>query len=56
MGIEECTASAGAPRRGRVSRGWVRSAESKIGAPVGIEERPCLAEECRNGGIERATK
>ena len=36
--------------------GWVRSAETNIGAPVGIEERPSQAEERRNGGIERGMK
>jgi hypothetical protein len=45
MGSEECSVSDGVPKRGRVDTGWVRSAESIIGAPVGIEERPSQAEE-----------
>ena len=40
----------------RKEGGWVRSAESNIGALVEIEERPSQAEECGNGGIERGMK
>jgi len=34
------------PREGAPKRGWVRSVECIIGAPVGIEELPSRAEEC----------
>jgi hypothetical protein len=56
MAIEACSLSGGALKRGRVGRGWVRSVESNIGVPVGIEERPSQGEECGNGGIERGMK
>jgi hypothetical protein len=44
-----CALSAEERRKGG---GWVRSAESNIGAPVGIDERPSQAEERGNGGIQ----
>jgi hypothetical protein len=56
MGFEECCLSRGAPKSGRVGRGWVRSAESYIGVLVAIEEHPSQAEERRNGGIEHGMK
>jgi len=45
MGIEECSLSGGAPKRGRVGKRLGRSAESNVEAPVGIEEHPSQAEE-----------
>jgi hypothetical protein len=45
MGIEEYSLSGGAPKRVMVGREWVKSVESNIGAPVGIEERPAQGEE-----------
>jgi hypothetical protein len=56
MGIEESSLSGGAPKRWRVGGGWVRSAESNIGALVGIPEHPSQAEERGNGGIEWGIK
>jgi len=59
MGIEECSPSGGAPKRGRVGAECgiqYRSDNPDRGALVGSGELPSQAEERRNGGIERGMK
>ena len=59
MGIEECSSSGGAPKRGRVGTECgiqYRSDNPDRGALVGIWELPSQAGERGNGSIERGMK
>jgi len=59
MGIEECSPSGGALKRGRVGTECgiqYRSDNPDRGVLVGIGELPSQAEERGNGGIERGMK